>query len=119
MKKRLSLLLACMLLSQTMGAAPVNAQEVKDIYADIYGINVKLDTAPNAEGISLTLNGENVGVKIELDGTAAVIKPENGYFETDKIYKLNIEGAEKEFKIKTLYFAKSQVKRHPLQSAFW
>jgi len=104
MKKRLSVLLACMLLGQTMGAAPVNAQEVTEIYADIYEVCVTLDTAPNKDNITLTLEGEEVDINIEVSGKNVSITPKEGYFERDKIYTLNVEDTQKEFKIKTLYF---------------
>ena len=90
-------------MSQSIGMIAVNAEEVTDIYADIYEISMNLGSEINKENITLYLGEELVGVDIISEGKKISITPKSGYFETDKVYKLNVGDSEKEFKIKTLY----------------
>ena len=103
MKRKLSVFLAGILLSQSIGMIAVNAEEVTDIYADIYEISMNLGSEIRKENITLYLGEELVDVDIISEGKKISITPKSGYFETDKVYKLNVGDSEKEFKIKTLY----------------
>ena len=103
MKRKLSVLLAGMLLSQSVNLAVVNADEITGIYADIYEISVNSDFNASEEDVALLLEEKSVAVNVNVTGKNISITPENGYFERDKVYKLKVGAVEKEFKIKTLF----------------
>ncbi len=78
--------------------------ENENIYADIYGIDIKIDKMPSVAQIVnttvSTLSGESVEARAEYDSTNKAI---NIHFETPieigKYYLLNINGTEKTFKV--------------------
>ena len=105
MKKKIIFMVLC-LLTCFANSVYASGNEVTNVYADVYGIEINFSSTvarSDYSDFSLTCDGENVTCNLTRSGKSLIVTP-NENLQTDVIYTLFVCNVEKKFKIKTVFF---------------